>query len=146
MLAITNITRPARILPARIFPRPSNSLRLSTMASASWESKVAAKQQSSRDKIPKEWLLPASVTDMLQTPLSEHPNRLMKMGIARKSGLLNEKELEITEKYTVEELLKQLREGSLSSLEVTIAFSKRAAMAQQLVLDTLLQMRGNQLT
>ncbi|KAI4653072.1 uncharacterized protein J4E79_008585 [Alternaria viburni] len=103
------------------------------MASASWESKVAAKQQSSREKIPKEWLLPASVTDMLQMPLSEHPNRLMKMGIARKSGLLNEKELEITEKYTVEELLKQLKDGTLSSLEVTIAFSKRAAMAQQLL-------------
>ncbi|KAI4704841.1 hypothetical protein J4E89_009426 [Alternaria sp. Ai002NY15] len=57
----------------------------------------------------------------------------MKMGIARKSGLLNEKELEITEKYTVEELLKQLKDGTLSSLEVTIAFSKRAAMAQQLL-------------
>lgn len=103
------------------------------MASTSWESKVAVKQQSSREKIPKEWLLPASVTDMLQMPLSEHPNRLMKMGIARKSGLLSEKELEITEKYTVEELLKQLKDGALSSLEVTIAFSKRAAMAQQLV-------------
>jgi len=145
MLVITNITRPARISPTRIFPRLCNSLRSSNMASASWESRVAAKQQSSREKIPKEWLLPASVTDMLQMPLSEHPNRLMKMGIARKSGLLSEKELEITEKHTVEELLKQLKDGALSSLEVTVAFSKRAAMAQQLVRYILLQMRVNPL-
>jgi len=145
MLVITNITRPARVSSTRIFPRLCNSLCSSNMASASWESKVAAKQQSSREKIPKEWLLPTSVTDMLQMPLSEHPNRLMKMGIARKSGLLNEKELEITEKYTVEELLKQLKDGTLSSLEVTIAFSKRAAMAQQLVSSISLTMKGKPL-
>ncbi|KAL1793520.1 hypothetical protein ACET3X_008502 [Alternaria dauci] len=57
----------------------------------------------------------------------------MEMDIPRKSGILDEKELDITEKFTVEELLQQLRMGVLSSLEVTIAFSKRAAIAQQLL-------------
>jgi hypothetical protein len=133
MLVITNITRPGPIAPARIVRRLSSPLHSSNMASTTWQTKVAAKQQSSRDKIPKEWLLPSSITGMLQLPLAEHPNRLMKMNIARKSGLLSERELEITEKYNVEELLEQLRTGALSSLEVTIAFSKRAAMAQQLV-------------
>jgi amidase len=109
------------------------------MTATAWESKVSAKQQSSRDKIPKAWLLPASITGILQEPLSEHPNRLIKMDIARKSGILSEKELDITENHTVEHLLEQLKTGTLSALEVTIAFSKRAAMAQQLVRTTLLQ-------
>ncbi|CAG5176048.1 uncharacterized protein ALTATR162_LOCUS8285 [Alternaria atra] len=103
------------------------------MAITAWESKVAAKQQAGRDKIPKEWLLPASVMNLLRVPLPEHPNRIIEMDIPRQSGILSEKELNITEKYTVEELLEQLRKGVLSSLEVTIAFSKRAAMAQQLL-------------
>lgn len=103
------------------------------MTATSWETKVAAKQQSNRDKIPKEWLLPSSVLEALQMPLAEHPNRVNDMDIPRKSGVMTEKELEITEKYTVEQLLLKLKNGDLSSLEVTLAFSKRAAMAQQLV-------------
>jgi amidase len=105
----------------------------SNMAISTWESKVASKQQAGCEKIPKEWLLPASITKMLQVPLPEHPNRIIDMDIPRKSGIMSGKELEITEKYTVEELLEQLRNGRLSSLEVTLAFSKRAAIAQQLV-------------
>ena len=111
----------------------SDSITHPDMAVTAWESRVAAKQQACRDKIPKEWLLPASITNLLQAPLSDHPNRVIEMDIPRKSGIMNEKELNITEKFTVDELLQQLRKGVLSSLEVTIAFSKRAAMAQQLV-------------
>lgn len=101
------------------------------MTTTSWETKVVAKQQAAREKIPKEWLLPASVTDTLQFPLSEHATNTM--DIPRKSGIMSEKELEITEKYTVTELLVLLAKGDLSALEVTLAFSKRAALAQQLV-------------
>jgi amidase len=103
------------------------------MASATWESKVAAKQQSARNKIPKEWLLPTSVFAALQTLVAEHPDHVLQMDIPRNSGLFSDRELAITENYTVEELIKGLRDGELSSLEVTVAFSKRAAMAQQLV-------------
>ncbi|CAE7007194.1 hypothetical protein PTNB85_01385 [Pyrenophora teres f. teres] len=101
------------------------------MTSTSWETKVAAKQQAAREKIPKDWLLPASVTDALQFPLSEHPINMMDM--PRKSGVMTERELDITEKYTVTELLTLMAQGDLSSLEVTVAFSKRAALAQQLL-------------
>jgi hypothetical protein len=40
--------------------------------------------------------------------------------------------MNITESYTVVELLKALSVGDLSALDVTVAFSKRAAIAQQL--------------
>lgn len=98
-----------------------------------WQTRVAAKQKSCFEKIPKGWLLPTSITDLLQTPLSSTPNRLLQMDIPRKSGIMSERELDITEKYTVGELLEGLRGGKMTSLEVTIAFSKRAAIAQQLV-------------
>lgn len=100
---------------------------------SSWESAVAAKQQSCRDKLPKEWLLPSSILQTLQTPLEDHPNRVNDMDIPRKSGILTEKELDITEKYNVAQLLSKLKSGEFSALDVTLAFSKRAAIAQQLV-------------
>jgi amidase len=103
------------------------------MSVSAWQEKVAAKQQASVDKIRRAWRLPATVTETLQTPLAEHSNPIMQMDIPRKSGVMSEKELDITEKLTVEELLKDLRTGVLSALEVTVAFSKRAALAQQLV-------------
>ncbi|ORY02840.1 amidase [Clohesyomyces aquaticus] len=103
------------------------------MGSVSWESRAASKQKSSLEKIPKEWLLPTSITNVLQTPLAERPNRVLELDIPRKSGLFSERELDITERYTVEELLERLRAGDLSALEVTVAFSKRAAVAQQLL-------------
>jgi amidase len=103
------------------------------MSSITWESSVAAKQKSSLDKIPAEWRLPTSVTNALEMPLAERSNHLMEMDIPRKSGVMTDRELEITERLTVEELLSGLKGGTFSSLEVTLAFSKRAAIAQQLV-------------
>jgi amidase len=46
---------------------------------------------------------------------------------------LTEQELRITEHYTIAELLSALADGTLTSAEVTLAYSKRAAVAQQLV-------------
>ncbi|EOA89243.1 uncharacterized protein SETTUDRAFT_127824 [Exserohilum turcica Et28A] len=66
-------------------------------------------------------------------PLDKHPNRVNDLDIPRKSGILTAKELDITENYTVESLLAKLRNGELSALDVTVAFSKRAAIAQQLL-------------
>ena len=111
----------------------ATSTMTTTTPTSTWKTKVAAKQQAARDKIPKDWLLPASVLQALKMPIAEHQNRVIDMDIPRKSGILTEKELDITENYTVEELLSKLKSGDLSSLEVTVAFSKRSAMAQQLV-------------
>ncbi|KAK7899811.1 hypothetical protein LTR67_003556 [Exophiala xenobiotica] len=98
----------------------------------SWQDIVARKQQKCRDLIPKEWLLPSTIMDSLSFPLEKNPNKLLAMDIPRKSGLLTDRELAITESYTVAELLAKLASGEFSSSEVTTAFCKRAAIAQQL--------------
>lgn len=100
---------------------------------ASWQIKVAEKQKQSLAAIPEAWRLPESITKTLSYPLEEKPNRLIELDIPRKSGILSDKELEITEQNTVAQLLSKLASGELTSLEVTTAFCKRAAIAQQLV-------------
>lgn len=88
----------------------------------SWQTKVARKQLAVKAAIPSEWLIPSTVvisSNVLKIP--------------RQCGLLSEKELEITELYDAKQLLDELSNGGLSSAEVTTAFCKRAAIAQQLV-------------
>ena len=97
-----------------------------------WKAKVARKQEALRVKIPQAWLLPESVTTLLKYPLEKNVNRLIELDIPRKSGILNDRELKITEEYTVVSLLAALRSGELSAVEVTTAFSKRACIAGQL--------------
>lgn len=99
----------------------------------SWEERVAKKRQQRADKIPTAWRLPDNYLDNFQTPLSEKKNNLIEAQAIRKSGILTEKELHITEDYNISELLSALADGTLTSLEVTMAYSKRAAVAQQLV-------------
>ena len=101
-----------------------------------WEAKVAEKQRRCREAIPKEWLLPKTILSTLQQPLQSSPNKILELDIPRRSGILSKRELEITENYTVQALLKALAAGELTAVEVTVAFSKRAAIAQQLVRNT----------
>lgn len=98
-----------------------------------WEKIVADKKRRSQNDIPDAWKLPEAVLSELSLPLESHPNRILDMDIPRKSGILSTRELEITENYSVAELLDRLASGTLTSLEVTTAFCKRAAIAQQLV-------------
>ena len=98
-----------------------------------WQAKVLLKQRTSQEKIPKEWFLSSEVKDKLRYPLESHPNKLIEMNIAKLSGILTERELGITEDYTVSALLEALAASKLSALEVTTAFSKRAALAGQLI-------------
>ncbi|KAF7166913.1 hypothetical protein CNMCM5623_000450 [Aspergillus felis] len=98
-----------------------------------WQHKVAQKQQECLQRIPAEWKIPESLLSSLRLPLAENKNDLIQGDAVRKSGILTERELQITEQYTVSGLLSALAEGRLTSLEVTLAFSKRAAVAQQLV-------------
>ncbi|KAH8836087.1 amidase signature domain-containing protein [Flagelloscypha sp. PMI_526] len=81
-----------------------------------------AKKQAQTDALPKEWLLP-------QLPPKDQLNV---MDIPRSCGLLNEKELQITETSDVKTILQFLAKGTWSSLEVTTAFLKRAIIAHQL--------------
>lgn len=98
-----------------------------------WQERVSKKRQQRADKIPAAWSLPENFLDNFQTPLSEKKNNLIEAQAIRKSGILTEEELRITEDYDVSELLSVLANGTLTSLEVTLAFCKRAAVAQQLV-------------
>jgi amidase len=103
-----------------------------TSTQSSWQTKVAQKQQQCRDAIPSDWRISPDVWQLLKTPLDKNPNRLIELDIMRKTGILSDHEHSITEDYTVPQLLAELASGALTSVEVTTAFSKRAAVAQQL--------------
>lgn len=104
----------------------------------SWQQRVEQKRQRCANKIPAEWRMPDEVIASLHTPLAYHRNDLIRNDIIRKSGIMTKHELQITEDYTVRELLAALANGSLSSVEVTVAYCKRAAIAQQLVYPSFL--------
>jgi amidase len=85
---------------------------------------IAAEKQLQRsNKIPKAWLIPSEVlhnaTNLLEVPVA--------------CGILSEVEREITSNYDATALLEKLKSGTWSAEQVTIAFCKRAALAQQLV-------------
>lgn len=84
---------------------------------------AAAKRARQYDATPVQWRL-ANIP-----PVDSVPNAL---DYIRESKLLTPKELEITESYDVAELLRKISTRKLSSLEVAMAFAKRAAFAHQL--------------
>ncbi|KAJ5810238.1 general amidase-B [Penicillium pulvis] len=89
-----------------------------------WQELVARKRNECQEKIPSEWTLSA---DLLNAP-----PHLLEYDASRKSGLLSELELDLTENYTATQLLVKLASGHISSLALTTALCKRAAIAQQL--------------
>lgn len=103
----------------------------------SWQAKASARRAQRDSALPAEWKLPSAIWDSLKLPLESNKNNLIELDIVRKSGILTQKELEITENFDVDALLNLLATGKLSALEVTIAFSKRAAIAQELVSDSI---------
>jgi amidase len=87
-----------------------------------WEAVCSARKDAQLASIPRDWIIqlpPDTKTNVLDVPLH--------------SGLLSQKELEITEVTDVQTLLKKLHSAEWSSVEVTTAFYKRAIIAQQLV-------------
>ncbi|KAF3913253.1 Acetamidase [Arthrobotrys entomopaga] len=81
------------------------------------------KQAEQQSRIPKEWklksLLDDNITDVRY--------------IAKECGILSTREIEITEIYDAVELAEKIRKRIYSCHEVTLAFCKRAAIAQQLL-------------
>lgn len=102
-------------------------------AKATWEERVAKKREACASRIPQAWRLPDDYLSNFQTPLSDHKNNLIETEAIKKSGILTDRELEITERYNVASLLAALADGSLTATEVTLAYCKRAAVAHQLV-------------
>ncbi|RWA07120.1 hypothetical protein EKO27_g7989 [Xylaria grammica] len=101
---------------------------------ASWQSRVAEKRAACQKAIPEAWSLPEPLLETLpgRSELLTAKIDLISLDIPRRSGLMTERELRITESYDVSSLLEELASGGLTSTEVTLAFSKRAAIAQQL--------------
>jgi predicted glycoside hydrolase/deacetylase ChbG (UPF0249 family) len=91
---------------------------------ANWQEK-AAWAQDVRDK----------TMAKVEPPLIGIPADLPLSSQGLPALVLTDREIEITEKYTVEELLTVLRERRISVEEVTKAFLRRAALAQAAVGD-----------
>jgi amidase len=94
--------------------------------SQSWQDVAASKGKAAYDLIPEAWRLPKSMIPAPKEAVSV-------MEIPRKCGILSEAELDITENYDAVALVEKLASKQLSAKEVITAFSKRAAIAQQLV-------------
>lgn len=93
-----------------------------------WED-VALKQKTRvSDAIPTEWRLKSL------------PSTDSVMDVPKGSGILTPEELAITESFAAD-LVKDLAVGKLSSVAVTTAFCKRAALAHQLVRRVVLSCR-----
>ncbi|KAG6864321.1 hypothetical protein C0991_010477 [Blastosporella zonata] len=90
----------------------------------SWRTICAAKKSAQLASIPAEWIIKC---------LPELESQGSVRGVPARSGLLSERELEITETTDVALLLDRLHSAEWSSVEVTTAFYKRAIIAQQLV-------------
>ena len=87
-----------------------------------WKTRAAARKAQQEKEIPDEWRVPA-------VPLT----KLNVLDVPSACGLLSENEIQITETDDVGLLLRKLAGGELTSVETTLAFYKRAIIAQQLV-------------
>jgi Asp-tRNA(Asn)/Glu-tRNA(Gln) amidotransferase A subunit family amidase len=91
--------------------------------SDTWKGISARKKAEQASRIPKEWLIPS------HSQPSANTNNVL--DVPRRCGLLTKEELHLTEDFDATALLEQLTTGKLKSEDVTVAFSKRAAIAQQ---------------
>ncbi|KAH8898429.1 amidase [Thozetella sp. PMI_491] len=94
------------------------------MAEPVWKEIAAGKQNERASKIPPEWRIPASLLPPAeQDVVQDFPHT---------SGMFTERELLLTE-ATASEVVAKIAAGEWTSLEVTTAVCKRAAVAQQLI-------------
>lgn len=112
---------------------PSHDYVVSTMTSeestpsiANWEELARSKRESVFAKIPKDWLLPTSLTSTFHEKATVNV-----LDVPATCGLLTQKELEITSNYDATSLVSLIAKGELKSIDVVTAFCKRAAIAQQ---------------
>lgn len=98
-----------------------------TIEKSSWRTRTQQYRDAAAAKIPEEWRLDERFTkDIAST------SRRSVLDIPYQCGILTKHDMEITEDYDAVALLQMLARGTTSSEEVTTAFCKRAAIAQQL--------------
>ena len=90
--------------------------------SSDWQTRCAERRAKQLEQIPKEWII--------DVPPKDQRNVL---DIPKRCGLLTPRELEITDTTDVDLLLSRLTTGVWTSVEVTLAFYKRAIIAHQVV-------------
>jgi amidase len=87
-----------------------------------WQDIAHEVQAARAASIPAEWMLKDPVPDSMTNVMS----------IPYTSGIMTEREISLTEKDATE-LLQLLASGEITSYDLTLAFCKRVAIAQQLV-------------
>jgi amidase len=85
-----------------------------------WQSRAADKRSRIASSIPSEWNIPSTIPDDKAT--FDYPST---------SGVLSAQELELTG-LSATELVQKLSNGEVKSVDITLAFCKRAAVAQAL--------------
>lgn len=90
-----------------------------------WAELAADKKSRISDTIPKEWLI------------KDPPTEVSVMSFPKESGIMSPEEMAITESSATD-LVAKMASGQLTSVAVTTAFCKRAALAHQLVGDPIL--------
>lgn len=98
------------------------------MLKPDWQALIQAKRAERDSRIPAEWRLDSSITSQ-----AHRENPISAFDLLDQTNLVTKSERTITENYDATSLLAQLASGALSSFEVTLAFCKRAVIAQQLV-------------
>ncbi|RAL15698.1 putative general amidase [Aspergillus homomorphus CBS 101889] len=104
----------------------------------SYKSIAHRKQLQLEAQIPPQWRLDVSqIAPALLSPADSITKTAQYEAISvtnlpRTCGLLTDKELKITERYSVQPMLDAIRERKFTSKEVVLAFCKRAAIAHQL--------------
>ncbi|KAK5163491.1 uncharacterized protein LTR77_010673 [Saxophila tyrrhenica] len=86
-----------------------------------WQEIAERKRQERDSRIPKEWRLRRAIPS----------DRFNLKDVPRESGILTQRELDLTENFDATAHLSGLLTGLLKSVDVTTAFCKRAAIAQQ---------------
>ena len=89
--------------------------------SGTWQEIAKSKQEERASRIPKAWTISSSTYSGRQNVLS----------VPKECGILSKDELRLTESYDATALLSGLSTGLLKSEDVSTAFCKRAAIAQQ---------------
>ncbi len=89
------------------------------MPASTWQSIRARKQSERESRIPAEWRLSSHFI-----PSDSDTSALNVLNVPRRCGLLNAKELDITEQYDATALAAELSAGRLTAVEVTVAFCK----------------------
>jgi amidase len=100
--------------------------------SPEWKFLVEEKRVHLKARIPPSWVLPEAITEKV-----DHTANVNAFDLLDVTNLLTAQEKEITEKYTATALIRLMCEGKFTSVQVTTAFCKRAAIAQQLVSECL---------